>query len=90
MKDLYTIILDFRGGTYISQINEDNEHSALLKWRSSIDDYVPELNSTDKESIKNNVEVTLTRVTGLINVCCTTLIVNDSLALINIVKTHSS
>jgi len=35
-NNLYTIIFDYRGGTYISQVSGDSPGMALAKWESSI------------------------------------------------------
>ena len=34
--DLYTLVLEYRGGTYIRQVVASNERKALQKWSKSI------------------------------------------------------
>jgi hypothetical protein len=87
--NLYTIILDLKGGTYISQINETNEKGALNNWRDSIDDLLPELDIAYKNSIRNSNAFELIPLSGLENVWCSSELIGDSLALISIIRTQS-
>lgn len=33
----YTVIMDFKGGTYISQVQSENQKNALEKWALELD-----------------------------------------------------
>lgn len=81
---LYTLLLDYRGGTYISQITADSESLALDLWTPSIQDDV------EKDLVSELRRDRLVQIEDTKNVWCTTAIVRDNLAVMNIVKTDTS
>jgi hypothetical protein len=88
---LYSIVLEYRGGTYISQISAMNQNAALTAWASS-------LSETELSAWKMNKTVLLKIVEGDIpialegcfNAWCLSGNIDGSLALINVFKTAKS
>ncbi len=85
MPDLYTVICEYGGGTYIAQLRAASPQQAVLRWR---DTSVPESLSKEEilESLKNDVPV---GVEGCQNVWCSTGVGRKGLVLINIIRTIS-
>jgi len=89
--NLFTIILDFKEGTYIRQIESDTPLNAVIRWASNLRcEEIYGLDPTWKKSIldelkdKDNIP---TPLENILNVWCTTFTIKGSLGLINIVKT---
>lgn len=88
---LYTVILEFRGGTYISQAKAISEQTAVDFWIRSLDETIPEISSTDRQALAVGFNLEdLAPLTGLINVWCTSGLANGHLALLNIIRTIDS
>jgi len=87
--NLYTVILDFKGGTYISQIEENNEELALHRWVRSVDHTLSELDSEDRKVFTFDMDHALTPLLDLQNIWCATFLINDSVALVNIINTKT-
>ncbi len=86
---LYTVIMDYAGGTYISQVNALSPKAACLKWAKNLN--VSQVNGLGErgkqlliEQIKEENPLSLT---GLLNAWCTTAHVRGKLALINVIQT---
>jgi hypothetical protein len=88
---LYTFVLDFAGGTYISQVNAPSTTSASVKWAKELDIFgLKGVGRKNKESLINQMkEEEPQRLDGLINAWCVTATLRGGLALINIVQTES-
>ncbi len=92
----YTVIMEFGGETYISQVHATNEERALSVWAKTLDiDSIPGLGMVRKKALipelrhakgKNDVLVALDT---LKNAWCTSTKIGGTLALINIIKTAS-
>ncbi len=54
--NLYTVILDWNGGTYISQLEGKTAAGAKLKWLDLFDFKVLELSEDEIRLLKENVE----------------------------------
>jgi hypothetical protein len=89
---LYTFILDFAGGTYISQINAPSTISACVKWAEELDiSGLKGVGGKNKESLINQMKEEEPRlIDGVINAWCVTAALRGGLALINIVQTESA
>src|SRR5215204_3168572 len=87
---LYTFILEYAGGTYISQINASSPNSACVKWARSLEvSQVSGLDLKGKESlVKQLEEEEPDPLDGLVNAWCASALVQDELALINLVQTE--
>ena len=88
---LFTVILDFLGGTYIHQVRADSPQEASIKWAKQIDKQgVAGIDDTAAQTlIEEVVDSSPTSLDGIENVWCTTALLNNKLALINIVQTAS-
>jgi hypothetical protein len=93
---LYTIVMAYRGGTYISQVNARNVVAAVRAWAAALDvDAVSGLGPTRKAELIHDIEETSLRwdgpalLDGMVNAWCTTALTSGGLALINIVATVS-
>lgn len=87
---LYTFILDYTGGTYISQVEAPNLAKAVSKWPdglviNEIKGFGPKTADILKARFAEAKPVLLS---GLINAWCVSAIIRGKLALIHIVKTE--
>jgi len=92
-KSLYTVIADYKGGTYCSQVHAQDEAHAFKEWIQAIpNDTEVALQFTsqgikDLERIDWNNEDRPGPLNGLINAWCSSIILNEELCLINIIQT---
>jgi len=90
---LYTLIIDYKGGTYITQSVSNNRNIApsecIKIWDTN--DIEPIINDEVKNEIllqlKNEELIPLK---GLKNVWCGTITINEELMIINLVKTDNA
>lgn len=85
----FTVILDFKGGTYISQVLAQSPAEALAAWASELK--VEEIHGMGykmkERLIAHANHADLVPLTGLWGVWCTTASLHSGSALINIVRT---
>jgi len=87
---LYTLILDYQGGTYVSQMTGDSPEHAFFKWLEQLDLDMLGVKYDTHDSILKDIEYLEDRpvqLSGLRNVWCLSLLFDNILALVNIVKT---
>jgi len=91
---LYTILMEYRGGTYGSQVDAHTPISAVQKWASALDPMpIQGLDQARKVELINTMDSDLscgiepTLLEGLINVWCTSVSISGSFMLINVVAT---
>lgn len=86
---LYTLIMEYADGTYISQIKAPSPKSACVKWGQRLDEsQVKGLGLKGKESlIERMKEESPLALEGMSNVWCHSALVRGKLALINLVQT---
>lgn len=86
---LFTFIMDYRGGTYIRQVNAPSLTKALRHWANTFDQTeVKHLGISGKRAlIKASAKDSPVPIDGTKNAWCFTAIVGGHLALANIVKT---
>ena len=93
-RQLYTCFLDFRGGSYISQVEADGVVMAAHCWALSLDvKAITGMGPAAKATlIRAMLDPSLTRtgVAGMANVWCLSVIVRGHLCLVNIVETSRS
>lgn len=90
---LFTIIMDYDGGIYISQHRGDSPGNALKTWSKSLNtDTIQNFGPKSREALLNELldcNHELVPLNGMLNAWCTSLVVRDKLILLNIVKTDS-
>ena len=89
---LFTVLFEFKGGTYVSQIRAASLRTALYKWADRLEvSEIWGLGSSGKESlrviVRDRVPVALR---GLSKVWCQSMLIRGKLGLINIVQSDSS
>ena len=88
---LYTVILDYKGGTYIAQVSADSPAAALPIWLSQIkNDALAEWEITRKDLISILKSEHVVPIDGCVNVWCTSGSARGNLALINVIATDGS
>jgi len=87
---LYTLIMEYAGGTYISQSKAHSPKSACMKWAQKLDEsQVKGLGLKGKESlIEQMKEESPVAIDGMLNAWCHSALVRGKLALINLVQTE--
>ena len=89
---LYTFIMEYAGGTYISQIKAASPKAAVGRWARELPpDEIPDFGPASKARLLREVEAeVLAPVEGLSNVWCVAALIRGNLALINFVQTSGS
>lgn len=89
---LYTYVMDFRGGTYISQVEAEDLHTSTPKWIEAISkqqNQILYLGTKGLEKLKEELaDQNPTLLDSLRNVWCLTAHLHSGFALINVVKTE--
>lgn len=85
---LYTILLDYAGGTYVAQTTAASEQAAVRNWleRLSLDLIAGAVSREVASAFQEDVDVPVS-LDGLASAWCVTAIADQGLALVNIVKT---
>ena len=86
---LFTFVLDFRGGTYLSQVQAASVNPACLQWVQELDiksiyGLGPKSHSWLMEQMPEKLPVSMN---GLQNVWCVAVLIRGHLALIHIIQT---
>jgi hypothetical protein len=90
-ENLYSIILDFRGGTYISQVTSSTPAGAIKVWASQIDELDARTWRLDVDRLKSLVlEDSLTAINGCKNIWCLSATLGAHLVLINVIQTATA
>ena len=90
--NLYTVIHEYRGGTYVYQVEAIDENEALLKWGREIDPQLVQfMGKKLKEKLNKEIheklyelEMQPTPIEGIKNCWCAGIILSG---LVNIIKT---
>ena len=91
---LFTVIANYGGGTYISQVSGKSQVAALQRWSRSRN--VLEIQGVGKSSqakivsAAHDPEDGPVQLTGLDNIWCFTALIRDKGLLINLVQTDPS
>ena len=91
--NLYTFIMDFREGTYISQVDDFDEYKALVKWAKSLNiKEIQYLSNATKQQLIDSIpeliaEQELTKINTVKNVWYFDFQFKTGLANIHVVKT---
>ena len=89
--NLYTLVLDFHGGTYISQFDAGTAVDAVGAWCRELQDeqLLGEVSSDVAEGIMiDAIENRLVEVDGLHGAWCAAATVEGNLALLNVIITQ--
>ena len=95
MTDLYTFIMEFRGGTYTSQVEARSIEDSLQQWTKKLKlemSQITFLGSTTLSEIEKHIlgtdpEEQPIALTGLTNTWFLSVYTNNGKAAINIIKT---
>jgi hypothetical protein len=88
---LYTVVLDYKGGTYIGQASGDSVTAALSQWVSRIrDEELAEWGITRDELSKIARSDKAVPLNGCLNAWCLSGSTSGGLALINVIATDQS
>ena len=88
----YTFIMDYRGGTYVSQINASSIEAACVSWARNLEvSAIYDFGSKSREKLIEQMESeSPVLLDGLINAWCASALICKGMALINIVQTEKS
>jgi len=86
---LYTFVLEFWGGTYISQFEGETAYYAALIWANNLKTKeIPHLRKKHKKLLLAELnQNSLVKLRGVNNVWCDSFLIGKHLALLNIVQT---
>lgn len=90
---LYTFILDYRGGTYISQVEAPDHLQAALVWAQGLDtEPIAGMGARRKKCLVRDIESQVEEhgIVGLdtlTNAWCTSLLLRGKFGLLNIIRT---
>ncbi len=90
MESLFTFIIDYMGGTYVSQVNGNSPDDAMLRWVRTFDfQNVLKIHQDINNILRDieDVEKTPLALNGMKNIWSFSLLLDDELALVNVVKT---
>jgi hypothetical protein len=89
-KNLFTIVMEFDGGTFISQSHGHTPEDALQKWCEDLDsNTIQNFGPKSKDILVNELldcNHNLVLLDGMINVWCTSHVIRGKLMLINVIK----
>jgi len=89
-KSLFTVILEYGGGTYISQVRATNRRTALFAWLKLLPkERFPGIGKLATEALRRALTEDQVAVNGLKNVWCMSCSLRRGLALINVVQTDT-
>src|SRR5437868_12494088 len=90
LMPLYTFIMEYAGGSYVSQIKASSPKSACVKWARALDvENIEGLGQSSRlELIKEMVEEAPIPIQNTLGVWCITSLLRGKLALITFVQTE--
>jgi hypothetical protein len=90
-EKLYTVVLDYAGGTYIAQVQASSPAAAFPQWVLKIkDEDLAEWGISRKELAEVVRTGEIVPIDGCLNVWCVSGSVRQELALINVIATSGS
>lgn len=88
---LYTVVLDHGGGTYVTQVQALSEGAAFREWLSKLRcQRLAGAASSQVADAFDNESDELVRLDGLVSVWCASAGTDHGLALANVVRTDAS
>jgi len=90
--DLYTFIMDFKGGTYVSQVKAKNKDDACIIWARALKiEDIEDFKIVDKQAIAFELtKEEVTPITHNINVWMICLDILGNFSIIHIIKTEKT
>jgi hypothetical protein len=89
-KRLYTVVLEYKGGTYIGQASADTPKAVLSDWASkTTNSHLKEWGVTHEELSKIASD-NLVPIDGCLNVWCASGSTRGGLVLVNVIATDES
>lgn len=92
LMPLYTFLMEFEGGTYISQIKTSSPNSACVRWAANLG--TSEIQGLDEKGkdilIKEMKKETIVPLNGVLNTWFTTALIRGKSAYINVVQTETT
>ncbi|MBI3651800.1 MAG: hypothetical protein HY231_12340 [Acidobacteria bacterium] len=87
---LYTFIMEYAGGTYISQVRSQSPESAIKKWlKNLVNDSPLELSAKIKIELEQELSDEVpTPIEGISKTWCISSSVQKKMVLVNVVQTH--
>lgn len=93
---LYTVVMDYLGGTYVAQVDAHSVTAALKLWSEGVDTAaIAGFSPERKKELIDDLNERYSRakkpalLDGLVNVWCASALTSGGLATINIVATNS-
>lgn len=87
---LYTFFLEYKGGTYLSQISAASPQEALMKWSERLNvNEIKGLGEDKRTTNKRCKARSSCLIDGMSNVWCATFLPANNLALLHYVQTES-
>ena len=87
-NDLFTFFLDYKGGTYVSQVRASSPVGALKAWTETLDHTkVKGLGLRGKRNLLEKINEPPTQLQGVKNIWCCSALINGELALIHFAQT---
>lgn len=86
--NFYTVVLDFRGGIYVAQVDAETEAEAVVVWVLKLrrETFVPDHSGRlADEIIASLSDSPPIKLTGLSGAWCKSTVLDDHLAMLNIV-----
>jgi len=85
---LYTIILEYKGGTYISQIQSESPTAAVKKWSTTITEHSLAVWGVDRSDLVSLSDDNPVPLENCVNIWCLTGSAKNHLMLLNVVATE--
>lgn len=89
LKNLYTMVLDYRGGTYISQVTAESPEAAVHSWVMSANEQDLAQWALTHEELSQLAEDSLITIENCQNVWCASDSTEGGLMLLNIIATKT-
>jgi len=87
-QTLFTICLDYRGGTYLSQVRSNTVPDAIKKWAEVVPTDDLNIWNLQREDLSSLAKVEVVAVDDLSNVfCVSSTSVDDKLMLVHVIGT---
>lgn len=89
LKILYTMVLDYKGGTYISQVSAESPEAAIANWAISANEQDLSSWGLTREELAQLSEDRPIPIENCLNVWCASDSAEGGLMLLNIVATKA-